>query len=141
MDEGCAPREIGVTGDPRYSVGVPATRSRTTAAAAALTAVSGLGFAGTAVAVIVSRWAVFSAGVAVVLLIYAVLVLMIALLVWQRRRSVFGAAVAASLLHLLVLGNLATGDHGALFAALAVIPAAALVCLLLAPTRRDFRRA
>jgi len=125
----------------RYSVGVPSSRSATTAAAAALTGLSGLGFAGVAVAVLATRWAVFSVGIAVVLVVYALLVLTIAVLLWQRRRQVFGAAVAASLLHLLVLGNLAAGDHRALFLALALVPLAALGCLLVAPTRRDLGRA
>ena len=134
------PARPGRLSPPRYSVGVPASRSATTTAAAALTALSGLGFAGVGVAVVASRWAVFSVGVAVVLIVYALLVLAIAVLLWRQRRQVFGAAVAASLLHLLVLGNLAAGDHRVLFLTLALVPLAALGCLLATPTRRDLGR-
>ena len=123
-----------------YSVGVPEPRTATTTVAAALTAVTGLGFAGIGVAVLATRWAVFSVGIAAVLIVYALLVVILAALLWRRRRYGYGAAVAASLLHLLVLGNLAAGDHRLLFVALAMIPLAALGSLLAAPTRRDFGR-
>ncbi len=124
-----------------YSERVPASRFSTTAAAAALTALAGLGIAGVAVAVLATRWATFSLGIAAVLLIYAALVIVSATLLWRRQRFGFGAAVAAALLHLMVLANYAFGDHGALFAALAVVPVATLVSLLVPSTRREFGRA
>ncbi|MDA8439521.1 MAG: hypothetical protein M0Z51_11805 [Propionibacterium sp.] len=117
-----------------------ASRSSSTAAAAALTVLAGLGIAAVAVAVLATRWATFSIGIAVVLLVYAGLVILTAALVWRRHRLGFGAAVAASLLHLMVLVNYAFGDHGALFAALAIVPVATLACLLVPTTRREFGR-
>ncbi len=123
-----------------YSERVPASRSSTTAAAASLTALAGLGIAAVAVAVLAARLATFSIGIAAVLLVYAALVVLTATLVWRRHRLGFGAAVAASLLHLMVLANYAFGDHGALFAALAIVPVATLVSLLVPSTRREFGR-
>lgn len=119
---------------------VAVARPLAAALAAALTVLSGLAFAGTGVAVLVARRALFSAGVASMLLVYGALVAALGLMLWRLRSLAFGGTVACSLLHLLVLVNLARGSHTALFWILCVVPLSTLVCLFTPASRQALGR-
>lgn len=115
-------------------------RPRPLTLAAVLTLGTGIAFVVVAIAVMIARQAIFSAGVAVMLALYGVLVTCVGALLWRRAPMAFGAGVTCSLIHTLVLINLARGDHGLLFGLLAVVPVVALVCLFTPAARRDFGR-
>lgn len=116
------------------------TRPAPLTVASVLTLGTGIAFVAVAIAVMIARQAIFSAGVAVMLAIYGLLVTGVGLLLWRRAPMAFGAGVTCSLIHTLVLVNLARGDHGLLFGLLAVVPVVALVCLFSPAARRDFGR-
>lgn len=97
--------------------------------AAWLTILSGAAFVVVAIVVLVVRQAVFSVGVSVMLALYGVLVLLVGSMLRRRNPVSFGAAVTCSLIHTLVLVNLAHANHAFLFGPLCLVPIIALVCL------------
>ena len=102
-------------------------------------ALSAVGLVGIAVAVLATRMAIFSAGIAVVLLVYGALVGLGAWLGWRRQPLARGLIVAPALLHLATAVSLAQGSdplqRGWAIAA-AVAFAGIVVAAVLPATRR-----
>ncbi|MDO4412049.1 hypothetical protein [Cutibacterium sp.] len=92
-----------------------------------------------AIAVMVSGHSIFSAGVAAMLVIYAILVALVGWLAIKGRSSAQGLMVASGLLHVIVLVSLQRSGGPAWFWVLAVIPAAAVVAALLPQSRAWLR--
>ena len=106
--------------------------------AVAGTALSSLALVGIAVAVLATRLAVFSAGIAVVLLLYGALVGLGAWLGWRRQPLARGLIVAPALLHLATAVSLAQGSDPAqrAWAVVAAIVFSGIVVAAVLPSTR-----
>ena len=105
-----------------------------------LTALTGLAAVGIGVATLVVNSRLFGAGIAAVLVVYGASLMLIAWLVLKRQAWALGIVVAASLLHLMVVGSfLTTTDRSQFVGSLVVAPfvLATVIASVLAVGRRE----
>ena len=105
-----------------------------------LTALTGLAAVGIGMATLVVNSRLFGAGIAAVLVVYGASLMLIAWLVLKRHAWALGIVVAASLLHLMVVGSfLTTTDRSQFVGSLVVAPfvLATVIASVLAVGRRE----
>lgn len=103
--------------------------------AALLTALSGVAFVAVGAVAFAQGHGRFSWGVGSVLVVYGLLVMLLAILLWRRVALAQGLVIASSLLHIGVLWSVASGEWAWLVRGLILIPLAAVVACLLPATR------